>query len=337
MIDLRSDTVTRPTAAMKRAMFEAEVGDDVYGEDPTINRLEAVAAERAGMEAALFVPSGSMANQIAIRVHTRPGDEVLTHEDSHPFNWEAAGAAVIAGVQLRPLPGARGLLSVDAVKGAFKPEDPHIAPPRLLTLEDTANRGGGTVYPLDRIEALGRVAHAEGLSVHLDGARVFNAVVASGIALEQRVSSVDTLSFCLSKGLGCPVGSLLCGPRDLIHIGRRVRKMLGGGMRQAGFLAAAGLYALDHHVERLADDHARAQRLCEGLRARGYAVDTPETNLVFITDLVDARALSTAAATHGVRFSAVGPTSVRLAVHLDIDDAAVSRTVEVLDRLRPQA
>lgn len=333
MVDLRSDTVTRPTAAMVKAMIEAPLGDDVYGEDPTVNRLEEVAAERAGKEAGLFVPSGTMANQIAIRILTRGGDEVLTHEDSHPMNWEAGGAAVISGVQLRPLPGANGILEEETVRKAFKPEDPHIAPPTLLTLEDTANRGGGTVYPLDRLDALGGMAHQEGLSVHLDGARVFNAVVESGVPLDRRLAHIDTVSFCLSKGLGCPAGSLLCGPRDAIAFGRRVRKMLGGGMRQAGILAAAGLFALEHHVGRLAEDHRRAQVLAEALRGAGYTVATPSTNLVFVNGIRAPRELCEAAKSRGVLFSAAGPNTVRLALHLDIDDVGVARAVQVLSDL----
>mgnify|MGYP002014814120 CR=1 FL=1 len=229
---------------------------------------------------------------------------------------EAAGAAVIAGVQIRPLPGERGLIRPDTVSRAIRAEDPHIAPATLLSVEDTANRGGGTVHPLFLLDALSQVAKERGLATHMDGARAFNAVVASGQSLAERPRGYDTVSFCLSKGLGCAVGSMLCGPRDLIHVGRRVRKMLGGGMRQAGFLAAGGLYALEHHVERLTDDHARAKRLAEGLRRVGYTVDDPDTNLVFIGDLPDVPALSRAAAEHGVRFSAVGPTSARLALHL---------------------
>jgi threonine aldolase len=328
LVDLRSDTVTQPTAAMRAAMAEAPVGDDVYGEDPTINRLEQVAAELAGKEAALFVPSGTMANQIALRVHTRPGDEILCHQDGHPYNWEAAGAAVIAGAQCRGLPGERGLLDPETVEAAIRPDDPHIAPARLLVVEDTSNRGGGTVHPLDRLDALAEVAHRHGLATHLDGARVFNAVVASGVPLARRLQGYDTVSFCLSKGLGAPVGSLLCGPRDLLHTGRRVRKMLGGGMRQAGILAAAGLHALKHHVARLEEDHERAARLAAGLRALGLDAPEPDTNLVFVEGLSDARATVAALAGRGVRCGAVGPHTLRLALHLDVDDAGVAHTLD---------
>lgn len=332
-VDLRSDTVTRPTTAMRQAMASAEVGDDVFGDDPTVNRLEEVAAERAGMEAALLVPSGTMGNQIAIRVHTRPGDEILAHRDSHPFNWEAGGAAAIAGVQIRPLPGPRGILAVEDVLAGIRPEDPHIAPATLLTVEDTANRGGGTVYELGRLDALTAAAHERGLATHLDGARVFNAVVASGVPLARRTAGFDTVSFCLSKGLGCPVGSLLCGPRDLIHVARRVRKMLGGGMRQAGILAAAGLYALEHHVDRLADDHARAQRLAEGARALGFAVDDPDTNLVFASMVGRSQAVVAALRERGIGAGAVSADTVRFGVHLDVDDAGIDLTLTALDEI----
>jgi threonine aldolase len=332
-VDLRSDTVTRPTPAMRRAMAEAPVGDDVFGDDPTVNRLEAVAAERSGKEAALFVPSGTMGNQIAIRVHTRPGDEILAHADSHPFNWEAGGAAAIAGVQIRPLPGPRGILDVDSVLGAIRAEDPHIAPATLLTVEDTANRGGGTVYALERLDALTRAAHERGLATHLDGARAFNAVVASGVPLARRAAGFDTLSFCLSKGLGCPVGSLLCGPRDLIHVARRVRKMLGGGMRQAGILAAAGLHALEHHVDRLADVHARAQRLAQGARELGFTADDPDTNLVFITAMGRSGEVTRQLKERGIGTGAVSPDTVRLAVHLDVDDAGIDATLQALSEI----
>lgn len=327
IVDLRSDTVTRPTSAMRRAIAEAEVGDDVWGDDPTVTALEARAMALTGKEAAVFVPSGTMANQIALRLHTRPGDEVLLHEDSHPLNWEAGGAAVIAGVQLRPLPGARGLLDPDRVAAAVRPQDPHIAPATLLSVEDTANRGGGTVHPLALLDALADTAHTRGLSTHLDGARAFNAVVASGVPLDRRARGYDTVAFCLSKGLGCPVGSLLCGSADAIFLARRVRKMLGGGLRQAGVLAAAGLYALDHHIERLAEDHARASWLAAGLRDLGFHAEDPETNMVFAHSDRGAAGLVALLAARGVRVGAVGPSSLRMVTHLDVDDAGIEWTL----------
>lgn len=331
MIDLRSDTVTRPTTAMRTAMANAEVGDDVLGDDPTVKRLEAMAAERAGMEAAIFTPSGSMANLIAITLLTRKGDEVLQEGGSHPFNYEAGGAAAVAGVQIRPLQGQRGLLDVDTVAAAIRREDDHFAPATLLTLEDTANRGGGTVYPLERLHALYGLAGFRGLKVHLDGARVFNAVVASGIPLAQRAKGADTLSFCFSKGLGAPVGSVLCGRREDMRTARRIRKMLGGGMRQSGILAAAAIHALEHHVERLAEDHARAARLAEGMRALGLETAPCDTNLLYV-HVPDGPALQSTLEAEGVRLLAVGPTTVRLVTHLDVDDAGVTRTLEAFER-----
>ncbi|MCB9671026.1 MAG: aminotransferase class I/II-fold pyridoxal phosphate-dependent enzyme [Alphaproteobacteria bacterium] len=311
---------------MRHIMANAPVGDDVLGDDPTVKRLEAVAAERAGKEAAIFTPSGSMANLIAITLLTRKGDEVLQEVGSHPFNYEAAGASAVAGVQIRPLQGERGILAVDTVGAAIRPPDDHFAPATLLTLEDTSNRGGGTVYPLERIDALAALAHERGLRVHLDGARVFNAVVASGIPLDRRARDADTVSFCFSKGLGAPVGSVLCGDRDAMVTARRIRKMLGGGMRQSGILAAAALHALEHHVDRLADDHARAQRLAEGLNALGLATDPCDTNLLY-AHVPDAPAVAAALRDHDVHCLAVAPGTLRLVTHLDVDDAGIAATL----------
>jgi threonine aldolase len=325
-VDLRSDTVTRPTAAMKRAMVDAPLGDDVLGDDPTVKRLEAVAAERAGKEAAVFVPSGTMANLIALCLHTRPGDAVLLEAGAHPYHYEGGGGAAVAGVQLQLLAGPRGLLDPNAIAGALPPEDDHFAAVRLLAIEDTANRGGGTVYPLATLDALGAVAHNHGLAVHLDGARAFNAVVASGEPLARRAACADTLSFCFSKGLGAPVGSALCGTREAILHARRVRKRLGGGMRQSGLLAAAALYALEHHVDRLADDHGRAARLADGLRVLGCAVAPPDTNIVYV-DVPDAARFVAALGERGVLCLATGPSRVRLVTHLDVDDAGIDRAL----------
>ena len=331
-IDLRSDTVTRPTPAMRRAIAEAEVGDDVFGDDALTNRLEAVVAERAGKEAALFVPSGTMANQIALRLHCRPGDEALMEAHAHPFNYEAGGAAMIAGAQIRPIPGERGLLDVAQVAAHFRPENVHFSPVAVVCVEDTANRGGGSVYPLDRLDALGALAHQRGAAAHLDGARLWNAEVASGIALGRRAAAFDTVSLCLSKGLGAPVGSLLCGPKALIGVGRRIRKALGGGMRQTGLLAAAGLYAVEHHVDRLADDHARARRLAEGLMACGFGVVEPETNMVYVT-VPEAHTAVAHLAASGVACNAVAADCLRLVTHLDVDDAAIAQTLSAFSTL----
>lgn len=327
MIDLRSDTVTRPSPAMRRAMAEAEVGDDVYGEDPTVNRLEAVAAERLGKEAALFVPSGTMANQIAIRCHTQPGDEVILEAGAHPFHYEAGAAAMISGVLLRLLPGVDGVLDPALVDAAFRGEDVHVAPQTLVCVEDTSNRGGGTPWPLAALDGVAAVAHARGAATHMDGARLWNAVVATGVGADRRAAGYDTVSFCLSKGLGAPVGSVLCGPAPVIARARRVRKALGGGMRQAGILAAAGLYALEHHVQRLAQDHARAAALAQGLVGLGLSLSPPPTNMIYV-EVPDADAAVEGLRARGVLCNAVGPRRLRLVTHLDVDDAGVVAAID---------
>ncbi len=332
MIDLRSDTVTRPTGAMRKAMAEAEVGDDVFGDDPTVNRLEALCAEISGKEAALFVPSGTMANQIAIRLHTRPGDEVLMESGAHPFNHEAGGAAVISGVQIRTIFGARGILDPAEVQAAIRPPNVHFAPPTLLCVEDTSNRGGGSVHPADRLQDLAELAHKNGLSAHLDGARAFNAGVASGIPLHERYRCYETISFCFSKGLGAPVGSALCGPRDLIETGRRVRKMLGGGMRQAGILAAGALHALTHHIDRLDEDHQLAKSIAEGLLSLGYCVETPETNMVYVP-ILNAPQAAIELANSGVACIAVAPDRLRLVTHLDVRRSDLPTILTAFSRL----
>jgi threonine aldolase len=332
VVDLRSDTVTRPTPAMKQAMVEAPLGDDVFGDDPTVNLLEEVAAKRAGKEAALFVPSGTMANQIAIRVHTQPGDEAILEAGAHPFNYEAGGAAVISGVQLRVVPGKDGILDPADVDAVIRGPDVHFAPPRLLMVEDTSNRGGGTIYPIERLDALAELAARKGLRTHLDGARAFNAVVASGIPLARRVEKYDTVSFCFSKGLGAPAGSVLCGPKDLVATARRVRKMLGGGMRQAGILAAAALFALENHVDRLAEDHRRARELSMGLLMAGYDVKLPQTNLIYVT-LKDAPAAQAWLREQGIWALPVAPNRMRLVLHLDVDDAGVNATIKAFEKM----
>ncbi len=325
-VDLRSDTVTRPTPEMLHAMMTADVGDDVFGDDPTVNRLERLSAERSGKEAALFTPSGTMANQLAIRGWTQPGDEVLLEAGAHPYHYETAAHAAISGVQVRPIEGQRGILDVEAVAACIRPPDDHFAPATLLSIENTSNRGGGTIIPLERLDALTSLAQERGLKTHLDGARVFNASVASQQPLDRIARGFDSVSFCLSKGLGAPVGSLLCGPADFISYARRMRKMLGGGMRQAGFLAAAGIHALEHHVDRLADDHARAMRLYEGLSELGAKPQRPETNMIY-TELPNAPAAESALAERGIQAIAVGPTTMRLVTHLDVDDAGIDATL----------
>jgi threonine aldolase len=336
MIDLRSDTVTRPTAAMREAMVRAEVGDDVLGDDPTVRALEEQGASRVGKEAGLYVPSGTMANQIALALHCRPGDEVLLGAEAHTMCFESGGGAAIAGVQFRVL-GQGGLFGAADLDAAMHPPgNPHYPPARLVAVENTHNFAGGRVWPQDELRAIAARARAHGLALHLDGARLFNAEVASGVAAAELAAPFDTVSFCLSKGLGAPIGSLLCGPRELIRTrALRYRKMLGGGMRQAGIVAAAGLYALDHHVARLAEDHANARRLAEGLRgAPLLAASAPETNIVLI-DLRDAAPFDAAglcerAGAEGVLLVPIGARRVRAVTHLDVDRAGCERASAVL-------
>jgi threonine aldolase len=317
---------------MRRAIANAEVGDDVYGEDPTISRLEAMSAERLGKEAGLFVPSGTMANQVAIRVHTRAGDELLCHAGGHPYNYEAGAAAMFSGVSIRPLPGERGFLNPQQLATTFRPPDPHYAPHTLVIVEDTSNRGGGTVHPLSLLRELSEVAHTHGASTHLDGARLWNAVVASGESAAERLAGYDTVSMCLSKGLGAPVGSVLVGPRAVMERARRFRKALGGGMRQAGFLAAAGIYALQHHVDRLAEDHGRAATLGAGLIRLGFPVRPVETNMVYVT-VEDSTGAVEKLHAQGVLASAVSATELRLVTHLGIDDAHITEAMRAFERL----
>lgn len=332
LVDLRSDTVTRPTPEMMEAMMAAQVGDDVFGDDPSVNALEAESAEMAGFEAAMFTPSGTMANQIAIRCWTQPGDEVLMEAGTHPVNYEAGAAAVISGVQIRSIPGEKGLLNPEQVWERVRGEDPHFAPATLLCVENTANAGGGTPYAQSTLQALTAGAKARGLRVHMDGARVFNAVVAEGVPLCEMVKGFDSLSFCLSKGLGAPVGSVLCGSSKMIYKARRVRKMLGGGLRQAGFLAAAGRYALANNIQRLQADHRRAKALADGLRALGIDAPAPATNMVYF-HLNDAALAAEQVGRVGIQLIAVGPSTIRAVTHLDVNDASIEATIQAFSAL----
>ena len=328
-IDLRSDTVTRPTAAMRAAMIAAEVGDDVYGEDPTVARLERRLADDLGFEAGLFVPSGTQSNLCGLLAHCQRGDEYLVGMEAHTYKFEGGGAAVLGSIQPQPIVhAADGTLPLDALARAVKPDDPHFARTRLLALENTWH---GRVLPQAYVVEAAAWARTRGLSVHLDGARLFNAAVASGKPARELAAPFDSVSVCFSKGLGAPVGSVLLGSAALIASAKRWRKMLGGGMRQSGMLAAAGLHALDHHVERLADDHVRAERLAEGLRGiDGIAVAAQHTNMVFIdVDASRLRALDAHLKANDVRASIGYLPSVRLVTHLDIDDAAIARAIEV--------
>ncbi len=329
-IDLRSDTVTRPGPAMREAMLRAEVGDDVYGEDPTVNALQQRLADDLGFEAGLFVPSGTQSNLLALMAHCQRGDEYIVGMDAHTYKYEGGGAAVLGSIQPQPIPqAADGTLPLDVVERAIKPDDAHFARTRLLCLENTWH---GRALPLEYLVAARALCDGHGLSLHLDGARLYNAAVAQGVAARTIVAYFDSVSVCLSKGLGAPVGSVLLGTGKLIDAARRLRKMAGGGMRQAGILAAAGLYALDHHVARLADDHARAARLASALRGLvGLQVLGQHSNMVFI-DVPPSRlqALKTHMDAAHVRLSIGYTPTVRMVLHLDVDDAGVQRTIDAL-------
>ena len=325
-IDLRSDTVTRPTAAMREAMARAEVGDDVYGEDPTVNLLQQRGASRVGMEAALFVPSGTMANQVALRTLTRHGDIVLAGEAPHLLVYEQGAASALSGLQITVL-GQGGLFDGADVRRAVTPDESHYARTRVVALENTHNRAGGRVFPLELAKDVAAAARERGLLVHMDGARLFNAEVATGTPASAWAQLCDTVSFCLSKGLGAPVGSLVCGSRERLKELHRARKLLGGGMRQAGVLAAAGLYALEHHVARLADDHAHARLLAEGLQRLGFEVDpAPETNMV-VFHVRDTRAFLAATRERKLLVNPVIEGRFRAVTHLDVTRADVEEAI----------
>lgn len=344
-IDLRSDTVTQPTLAMREAMASAEVGDDVMRTDPTVIALEEKAADLFGKQAALFTPSGTMANLLAILAQTNPGDEIITQRESHIYYYEAGGYAALAGCSIRFADDQdepkRGVFSAQSLRSAIRPKDIHFPTPRLCTIENTHNRGGGVTWTLDQLRSVRQVADDFGLRVHCDGARIWNASIASGISLKDLASTSDTLSACLSKGLGCPVGSVLVGDRDTIEHARHKRKMLGGGMRQAGVLAAAGLYAIENHHERLQEDHDRAKRLAHqlaDLKIFEFDPDSVETNLVYaklsqsaMESFGDAFSLETRLKDIGVLCYAESAGTLRFVTHLDLDNDALD---EVTPRIK---
>ncbi|HEX3097072.1 MAG TPA: low-specificity L-threonine aldolase [Usitatibacter sp.] len=325
-IDLRSDTVTQPTPAMREAMARAEVGDDVFGDDPTVNRLQEACAERFGMEAGLFFPSGTQSNCAALMAHCQRGEEVIVGQDAHTYHYEAGGMAVLGSIQPQPLANRPdGTLDLAEVEAAIKPDDAHFAITKLLALENTI--GGKVISRAYMAEALA-LAKRRGLSTHLDGARIFNASVKLGMPVKDLCAGFDTVSVCLSKGLGTPAGTVLVGRKDVVARARRVRKMLGGTMRQVGILAAAGLYALEHNVERLEEDHANAERLAKGLAAVGLKVDPVQTNMVFAAVPADGVAsLKRHLEENGIK-ALVGPR-LRLVTHLDVDRASIDRAVAV--------
>lgn len=332
VVDLRSDTLTMPSPAMRQAMAQAELGDDVFGEDPTVNRLQEVAAQRLGKEAALFVSSGTMGNLLGVLVNCKAGEELITDATSHTFLYEAAGAARVGGVQIMPVPTADGILTPEQILDRIRPDDPHHPKTAAVVFENTHNRHGGVAWPLPALRSAAQMAWDHNLKVHLDGARIFNAALASGAGVEQIAACADTVTFCISKGLGAPVGSVFCGPREKIQEAVRLRKMLGGGMREAGVLAAAGLYALDHMVDRLVEDHSNARTLAEGLSEMpGVQIDLKrvQTNLVFLR-------LSRMRAGHFVEelrkqdvlAGATGADSVRMVTHYGIDPADIQQALK---------
>jgi threonine aldolase len=336
-IDLRSDTVTRPTPEMRRAMAAAHVGDDVFGDDPTVNELERRTAEILAKPAAVYMPSGTMTNQVALRAHTEPGDEVFLHEAAHMYAYEAGGPAALSGVMCRLLGGRRGIFSGEDLRDAIRPANVHFPRPRLVCIENTHNRGGGSVWPIEQVGDVAAVARGAGLRVHLDGARLWNACIARGVSERAYARHFDSVSVCFSKGLGAPVGSALAGDEEFIHRARRVRKMFGGGMRQAGIIAAGALFALEHHRERLADDHANARALGEGLGALdGLEVDAPaiETNIVMV-DVAAMPAPEFVDRLHsqGVLCLATSPYRIRMVTSLAVGERQIEDAVRAARRV----
>ncbi|MFZ6023296.1 MAG: low-specificity L-threonine aldolase [Bacteroidota bacterium] len=337
MIDFRSDTVTRPTPGMLQAMLAAPVGDDVFNEDPTVNQLEKLAASLFGKEAALFCPSGTMTNQIAIKCHTQPGDEVICDHLSHVYQYEGGGIAFNSGCSVRLLEGDRGRITAEQVLSAINPDDVHKPVSTLVSLENTANRGGGSCYHFSDIQSIKEVCLENNLKLHLDGARLFNALVAKNETCKQYGEVFDTISICLSKGLGAPVGSVLIGPGNFIKKARRYRKVFGGGMRQAGYIAAAGLYALEHQVARMKEDHEHAQILANALKEKDFTGEIlpVETNIIIfeVKRRFTAPDLVTILQRSNILAIAISPTQIRLVVHLDITPAKIQDTLNVLKAL----
>ena len=338
-IDLRSDTVTKPTPAMRKVMAEAEVGDDVFGEDPTVNALQEKVARILGKETAIFVPSGTMANQLAIKSHTQPGDEVIIEATSHPYNFEGGAAAALSGIQFYCLKGVRGILDASQIEEAIRPEDHHFPITRLICLENTHNRGGGSVYPIEKMAAIHRLANSKHLQLHLDGARLWNASVAKGIDPKEYAQWADSVSVCLSKGLGAPIGSLVTGSKTFIDRVHRFRKMFGGGMRQVGIIAAAGIYALNNHLERLKDDHQNARRLAVGLKElKGVSIDPKhvETNIV-IFDVVNTGMtgfqVAEAMKKEGILIHAFSKTQIRLVTHLNVTSEEIETALNAFEKV----
>ncbi|MBL7703755.1 MAG: low-specificity L-threonine aldolase [Ferruginibacter sp.] len=338
MADLRSDTFTKPSPAMLEAMFKAPVGDDVFGEDPSVNKLEAISAEMFGMEAALFCPSGTMTNQVAIKCHTQPGDEVICDKMSHVYIYEGGGIAFNSGCQVKALEGERGRISAEQVLESINPDDVHKARTHLVSLENTANRGGGSCYEFSEIESIKEVCLNNNLKLHLDGARLWNALVAQNETTKQYGEVFDSISICLSKGMGTPVGSLLLGKTDFIKQARRVRKVFGGGMRQAGYLAAAGIYALENNIERLADDHLHAKEIAAALAKKSFTgkIMPVETNIVIFEitgESYTARTFCEELGKYDILCLPISASQVRMVTHLDFTKEMLNNLLEILDIL----
>lgn len=336
VVDLRSDTVTKPTAAMRAAIAEAEVGDDMSGEDPTVNRLEKMVADLLGKEAAVYNCSGTQSNQMAIRAHCHQGDEILIAESGHIVNYEAGGPAALSGVTARCLPGRGGLIDVDDLEGKVRPDNQHCCITRLVCVENTTNLGGGRVWPLAQMARVSEWSRRHGLKVHLDGARLFNATIAQGYSAKKFSRHVDTVSICFSKGLGCPMGSILVGDAATIRLARRARKLLGGALRQAGMMAAAAIYALEHHIDRLREDHDNARAFAEAVASIDGIRLNPgdvESNLVFFQidpQLGTAAQLSAQLLEHGVKINPTGPQQLRACTHLDVNRLQVMRAADAI-------
>jgi threonine aldolase len=339
MIDLRSDTITKPTPGMREAMMAAEVGDDVFGEDPTINRLQERVADITGKDASLFVPSGTMGNQVCIKTHTQPGQEIIVERVSHIFNYECGSPGLLSGVQVLPIMGNRGAFTLEQVREVIRPPNVHHPKTSLICFENTHNRGGGTIFPFSEIKNIYQFARKNGISVHLDGARLWNAAAVGGISIAEYCRFCDSVSMCFSKGLGAPVGSIIAGSREFIEKARFYRKAFGGGMRQAGILAAAALYALDNHLERLKDDHRRAKKLAEfiaGIPDIVLDLESVQTNII-IFDLkntgLDGLAFSSELEKRGVRMLTYDRTKVRAVTHLQVSDEEIDETIGVLENV----
>lgn len=338
IVDLRSDTITKPTQEMRNVMARAEVGDDVFEEDPTVNLLQEKVAQLCGKEAALFVTSGTMGNQISLKVHTQPGDEVILEENCHILNYEVGAPGLISGVQIRTIPGNRGVITAEQIQSVLRPENIHFAKQRLICIENTHNRGGGSIFPIEEIKKIHHVAQQNGLKMHLDGARLWNASVETGIPLKDYAAYFDSVSLCFSKGLGAPVGSIIVGEADFIREARRVRKALGGGMRQVGILAAAALYAMEHHLPLLKEDHKKAKDLAQFLAQLPYIkldLDSVQTNIIIFNwehPSLTTQEVQNRLEEKGVRFLAISKDRMRMVMHFQVTEEDVEFVKQQLEK-----